>query len=379
MKQQSVRSLPPAKIGDPVDEVDTPALLIDLDAFERNLQTMADEVKQLDVRLRPHAKTHKSAVIAQKQLALGAVGACCQTVTEAESLVQGGVNNVLVSNQVVGAKKIKRLVVLAKKAEIGVCVDDADNIKAIGEAARRESVNVNVLVEIEVGMERCGTLPGQPALALAQLIDSTPGLHFSGLQAYQGAAQHIRSYDERRAAIEKATELARETQSLLADAGLACEIIGGAGTGTYPFEASSGIYNELQAGSYIFMDVDYAKNKNQDGSNFNKFEHSLFVLTTIISCPSNTRAVVDAGLKAHSTDSGLPQVHGAQNIRYLGASDEHGVLEIQGANPRLRVGDKLRLIPGHCDPTVNLHDWYIGIRNDIVEEIWPIALFAPDY
>ena len=378
MKQQSILSLAPAKIGDPVDEVDTPALLIELDAFERNLQTMADDVTQSGVRLRPHAKTHKSAVIAQKQVALGAVGACCQTVAEAEILVHGGVNNVIVSNQVVGVKKIERLVALAREAQIGVCVDDLNNISALGTAAQEASVNVNVLIEIEVGMGRCGVLPGQPALGLAQPIDSTPGLHFAGLQAYQGAAQHIRNYDERRSAIDSATILVRQTVDLFADKGLKCEIIGGAGTGTYPFEANSGIYNELQAGSYIFMDVDYAKNKNQDGTNFNKFEHSLFVLTTIISRPSETRAVVDAGLKAHSTDSGLPLIHGANDIRYLGASDEHGVLELQGSSPKLRVGDKLRLIPGHCDPTVNLYDWYVGIRNERVEEIWPIALSVPD-
>ena len=372
-----MRSSPQAKIGDTVDEVDTPALLIELDAFERNLQTMAEEVKQSGVRLRPHAKTHKSALIAHKQLALGAVGACCQTIAEAEALVHGGVGNVLVSNQVIGVKKLDRLVALARKAQIGVCVDNIDNINALGMVAQKNSAMVNVLVEIEVGMGRCGVLPGQPALVLAQLIDDTPGLHFTGLQAYQGAAQHIRNYDDRAAAIKKASALTKKTVDLLSDAGLTCEIIGGGGTGTYPFEAASGIYNELQAGSYIFMDVDYAMNKNRDGTNFNTFEHSLFVLTTIVSHPAETRAVVDAGLKAHSIDSGLPLVDRNSDIRYLGASDEHGILELGGSSSKLTIGDKLRLIPGHCDPTVNLYDWYIGIRNDIVEEIWPIALSAP--
>lgn len=372
-----MRTSPQASIGEPVDSIETPALLIDLDAFERNLRTMADEVRGFGVRLRPHAKTHKSPVIARKQLTLGAVGVCCQTVTEAEALVNGGIDDVLISNQVVGARKLDRLAALAKQAKIGVCVDDGDNVVALGEAVRRYSADIDVLVEIEVGMGRCGVPPARPAVDLARLIERTPGMHFAGLQAYQGAAQHIRDYGERYTAIEHATELTRKTVDLLADADLVCETIGGAGTGTYPFEAASGVYNEVQAGSYVFMDVDYARNEKADGTGFDAFEHSLFVLTTVISRPAEARAVVDAGLKAHSVDSGLPWVDHADGVSYVAASDEHGNLDLSGASRRLRVGDKLRLIPGHCDPTVNLYDWYIGVRGERTEAIWPITASGP--
>ena len=363
----------PAKVGDPVNSIDTPALLIELDAFERNLQTMACEMDRLGVKLRPHAKTHKSAIIASKQIALGAVGVCCQTVAEADMLVCGGIGNVLISNQVVGEVKIDKVAALAKQAQLAVCVDNADNIRALGCAAQQYAADIGVLVEIEVGMGRCGVPPGQPALDLALLIESEPNLTFKGLQAYQGAAQHIRDYDERSTAIKKAAELAGKTKNLLHDAGLACEIIGGGGTGTYEFEASSGVYNELQAGSYIFMDADYGRNKKADGTDIDNYENSLFVLTTVISRPTKTRAIVDAGLKAHSVDSGPPLVRNCSDIHFISASDEHGIVELGESDCRCYVGDKLQLIPGHCDPTVNLHTWYIGIRDGRVEELWPIA------
>jgi 3-hydroxy-D-aspartate aldolase len=367
----------PAAIGMSLEEVDTPALLVDLDAFERNLKRMADAVAKSPVKLRPHAKTHKCPVVALQQMQLGAVGVCCQKVGEAEAMVYGGVSNVLVSNQVVGAPKLAKLASLARRAKMGVCVDDAGNIADIDAAAEAAGVTLDVLVEIDVGAGRCGVAPGKPALDLAQRIDKARHLTFGGLQAYHGSAQHIRGYDDRRKAIDSAIAKTKETVDLLAKHGLACAIVGGAGTGTFQFEAASGVYTELQAGSYVFMDADYGRNLNRDGNPIDDFENSLFVYATVMSRVVPERAVVDAGLKALSVDSGLPLPWQLPGVEYTGASDEHGKLSVaesvRGGNSDLKVGDKVRLIPGHVDPTVNMYDWYVGIRNGRVEALWPIT------
>jgi 3-hydroxy-D-aspartate aldolase len=369
----TVVSRSPAEIGMSLKDVDTPALLIELDAFERNLRRLADAIAPTGVRFRPHAKTHRSPVIALRQMALGAVGVCCQTVGEAETMVLGGVPDVLVSNQVVGSGKLARLAALARQARVRVCADDADNIVAIDKAAASYDVRLDVLVEIDVGNQRCGVAPGRPALELAQQIDAAPALRFAGLQAYHGKSQHIRDFAERRQATKEAVDLTAATVALLKEHGLDCETVGGAGTGTFLSEAESGHYNELQAGSYIFMDADYGRNQKEDGTPFDDFENSLFVYTTVISQAKKGIAIVDAGLKAMSFDSGEPVVADAPEVPYFGPSDEHGRLNMEASNKTFAVGDKVRLIPGHCDPTVNLHDWYIGIRNGRVECIWPVA------
>ncbi|HYB08258.1 MAG TPA: DSD1 family PLP-dependent enzyme [Alphaproteobacteria bacterium] len=363
----------PAEIGAPLADVDTPALLLDLDAFERNLRHLSARAATLGVRLRPHAKTHKSPVIALKQIALGAIGVCCQKVSEAEALVEGGVRNVLVSNEVVGRKKLGRLAVLARDANIGVCVDAPEHIDALSSAAQNYGVTLDVLVEIDVGAGRCGVQPGDAALALAQLVSRAKGLRFRGLQAYHGSAQHLRGFEERRLAIKGAVDKVQLTRQLLERHDLVCEEIGGGGTGTYAFEGSSGVYTDLQAGSYIFMDADYAKNLADDGKPVREFEHSLFVYATVMSTAVRERAVLDAGLKAVSVDSGMPRLAGRDDAEYFGASDEHGKLKVTSGNRSLTIGDKVKLIPGHCDPTVNLYDWYVGYRGERVEAIWPIA------
>ena len=364
---------PPAEIGMPLAEVDTPALLVDLDAFERNLAAMAEHVSTAGVRLRPHAKTHKCAVIARRQMALGAVGVCCQKVSEAQALVLAGVPDVLVSNQVVGRRKIERLVALAREARVGVCVDDAGNAAQIGEAAAVADITIDVLVEIDVGAGRCGVASGAEALDLARRVTSIDGLRFAGLQAYHGSAQHIRDYAERGRAIESAASIARTTVESLAREGIECETVAGAGTGTWQFEAASGVYDELQAGSYIFMDGDYARNLDEAGNPFTAFEHALFVYATVMSRPARERAVLDAGLKACATDCGMPRLADIESAAVLKASDEHAVVDMSASNASIAVGDKVRLIPGHCDPTVNLYDWYVCVRGDRVEALWPIV------
>ncbi len=370
--------LPPATPGMPLADVDTPALLIDLDAFERNLAKMADFVSKAGVRLRPHAKTHKSPVIGLKQMQLGAVGLCCQKVSEAEAMVEGGIPDVYVSNEVVGARKLDRLAALAHQARVMVAVDNEAAVEALGTAARKAGVTLRVLVEIDVGANRCGVPPGAPAVALATRVAREKGLTFAGLQSYQGRAQHLRTVAERRDAIGKAIQWTADTVGALGKAGLDCEVVGGAGTGTFEMEAASGVYNELQAGSYVFMDADYARNQKADGSRFDTFEHALFVYATIMSAPVPERAVVDAGLKAFTFESGMPEVVGWAGALYERPSDEHGGLNLVACNERPRLGDKILLVPPHCDPTVNLHDWYIGIRgmataSPRVEAIWPVA------
>ncbi len=368
---------PAAQPGMSLGEVDTPALIVDLDAFERNLKRMADAAARAGVRLRPHAKTHKSSIIARQQIALGAVGVCCQKVSEAEVLVRDGIGDVLISNEVVGARKIERLVALAKQAHIAVCVDDAGIARELAAAAERADVTLSVLVEIDVGGNRCGVPPGAPALRLAQEIARSNALRFGGLQAYNGSAQHKRTYAERQAAIAQVVAQTRETVALLAENGLRCDIVGGAGTGTFELEAASGVFNELQAGSYVFMDVDYGRNKKADGGPFDTFENALFVLATVMSRPDDTRAVVDAGHKTLPIDSGMPEPYRRPGIHYSRPSDEHGVLTTDGpALPQL--GEKILLVPAHCDPTVNLHDWLIGVRglhgaSPAVETLWPVS------
>lgn len=362
---------PAAEVGMPLAEVDTPCLLLELDAFERNLKRLPESLRGSNVRLRPHAKSHKCPEIALRQIALGAVGVCCQKVSEAAALIAGGVKDVLIANEVVGAAKLNGLVALARQAKVRVCADDAGNVRDLDAAAGAAGVTLEVLVEVDVGSHRCGVAPGAPAVALAKQIASSPNLRFAGLQAYQGAAQHIRKVADRREAIAKAVENVQATTRLLNEAGIQCDYVTGAGTGSYMFEAMSSVYHELQAGSYIFMDADYAKNDWTE-SGIPQFEHSLFVWTTVMSATAAERAVVDAGHKASSVDSGMPRVADYNDVEYVRASDEHGVLQLKGAT-RFRIGDKLRLIPGHCDPTVNLYDWFVCVRNGRVEALWPIT------
>lgn len=352
----------PASIGQKLDEVDTPALVLDLDAFERNLQTLVDSV-QKKVRIRPHAKTHKCPDVAKRQIALGAVGMCCQKVAEAEAMVEGGIADVLVSNEIVGAPKLARLAALAKKARIGVCVDDAGNVRDLKAAG----ADVDVYVEIDVGMKRCGVAPGAPAVALAKEILRC-GMRFAGLQAYHGRAQHYRSMEERHGAIETAAQHVWHTKRLLEEAGIPCPRVTGAGSGTFMLEVQAGAWDEIQCGSYAFMDADYAR--NEWAAPLPRFEHALFVLTTVMSRPSSRLAVVDAGLKASSVDSGMPGLWQRPGLAFTHASDEHGWVE---GDEVPGLGEKLLLVPGHCDPTINLYDWYVCVRKGVVEALWPIT------
>lgn len=360
----------PARPGQTLAEIATPALVIDLDAFERNLDRMRDFLAGTGLRLRAHAKTHKSVDIARLQIERGgAVGICCQKVSEAEVFVRGGIADVLVSNEIVGEARARRLARLALQARIAVAVDDAASVPVLSAAAVAAGVTLGVLVEIDCGAHRCGVAPAAAA-ALAERVARAPGLRFDGLQAYQGSLQHIADPAARRRAAEEAARATRAAVALLAERGLAVATIGGAGTGSFVVDAALGVVNELQCGSYVFMDADYDRVREVDDGPAGGMENALFVFAGIMSTAIPGRPVCDAGLKALAVDSGLPRIDDPE-LRYLTPSDEHGVLDDPAR--KLALGDVVALVPGHCDPTVNLHDWFVGVRDGRVECLWPVS------
>lgn len=368
----------PAAIGMPDTEIQTPCLVIDLDAFERNLIKMGQLCAEMGVKLRAHGKMHKSADVARRQIEIGgATGICCQKVSEAEAFVRGGITDILVTNQVRSPVMVDRLARLAGEVRIGVCIDDVDSVAALSAAAMRHGSEISVLVEIDCGAGRCGVLPGAPAVELAKAVAAAPGLVFSGIQAYHGAAQHVRDFVERKARIGAAIDLTRETRDAITAAGIACPTVTGAGTGSFAFEGRSGIYTEVQCGSYAFMDADYQKVRDAEGAPLSEFENAFFLLTSIMSTAIPGQAVCDAGLKAQSVDSGLPVVFGRDDVAYVTCSDEHGVLK--DPDNRLSINEKLKLVPGHCDPTCNIHDWFVGVRGGRVEALWPVSARGKAY
>ena len=380
-----------ALIGQPVAAVDTPALVIDLDAMERNLTRMADFARAHGLRLRPHAKMHKSATLARLQMRAGAVGVCVQKTAEAEALAAQGVTNLYISNEVIAPAKLQRVAALAHRlaadgGQLAIAVDSLEGIQRLAHAmatfwqdtalpdTQRDAGGdiaqavIDVFVEIDVGQGRCGATPGAPAATLAQAVAAQTGLRFAGLQAYHGRAQHQRNVAERREAIRLAADKVMHTRQLIEAAGIPVPLVTGAGTGTFALEAASGIWGELQVGSYLFMDADYARNTRDPAQP--AFEHALFVKTQVISV-SASHAVIDAGHKCHAIDSGLPAIHplpGQGEWTYDNGGDEHGILRPAAAGgPLPALGDTLWLIPGHCDPTVNLHDWMIGVRGGLAK------------
>ncbi|NNF71470.1 MAG: DSD1 family PLP-dependent enzyme [Rhodobacteraceae bacterium] len=371
----------PAAIGMDESEIQTPCLILDLDALERNIKKMGDYAKAHGMRHRVHGKMHKSVDVAKLQESLGgAVGVCCQKVSEAEVFARGGIKDVLVSNQVRDPAKIDRLARLPKLGARAICcVDDIENVADLSEAAQRHGTEIECLVEIDCGAGRCGVTTTPEVVEIAKAIDAAPGLKFSGIQAYQGAMQHMDSYEDRKAKIDLAVAQVKDAVDTLKADGIECDIVGGGGTGSYYFESTSGVYNELQCGSYAFMDADYGRILDKDGNRIDQgeWENALFILTSVMSHAKPEKAIVDAGLKAQSVDSGLPVIFGRDDVEYVKCSDEHGVV----ADPDrvLKVNDKLRLVPGHCDPTCNVHDWYVGVRGGKVETLWPVSARGKAY
>jgi 3-hydroxy-D-aspartate aldolase len=365
----------PAAIGMDEKDIQTPCLILDLDALERNVKKMGDYAKKHGMRHRAHGKMHKSVDVAKLQQTLGgAVGVCCQKVSEAEAFARGGIKDILVSNQVRDPAKIDRLARMPKYgARITVCVDDLTNVRELSEAAVRHGTELECFVEIDCGAGRCGVTTTDAVIEIAKAIDAAPNLKFTGIQAYQGAMQHLDSYEDRKVKLDSAIAQVKEAVEALKNEGLEPEIVSGGGTGSYYFESNSGVYNELQCGSYAFMDADYGRIRDENGARIDQgeWENSLFILTSVMSHAKSDKAICDAGLKAQSVDSGLPFIYGRDDVKYIKCSDEHGVIE--DPNGVLTINEKLRLVPGHCDPTCNVHDWYVGVRNGKVECLWPVT------
>lgn len=356
-------------IGLPLEKLDTPALLIDLDRFEQNLARMQQFLKS-SCRYRPHVKSHKSPIIAQLQLQHGAIGVCCAKISEAEVMVEGGVSDIHVTTPVTTPEKIHRFIALARRARASVVVDHPDNVSALSEAASAAKVSLRLFVEVDVGQHRCGVPPGPLVADLIDHIAGSRGLVFAGLQGYQGRLQAIISFAERRREVERSLALLLETAETVRQRGHAVEVLTGGGTGSSAIDVALGGLNELQPGSYVFMDSSYRRIEWEAGR-ANPFEPSLSVLTSVVSRPSANRLVLDVGWKAASSDSGPPATK-TPEWSFEFAGDEHGILQRVGGPP-LALGDKIELVPSHCDTTINLYDSYIGIRRGVVEAVWPIA------
>ena len=365
---------PAASVGSDVASIRTPALVVDLDAMERNLASMARFTRDRGLKLRPHAKMHKSAHLAGLQIQAGAVGVCVQKLSEAQALAEGGVGNIFISNEIIDESKLVEVAALALRIHLAICVDSPVGISRLERAIQQAESQIDVFVEIDVGQGRCGVaaeLAGGLVQQVKRCEAGASGLRFAGLQAYHGAAQHLRSAAERRAAIALAVERVRRVLADLHALGIACPLVTGAGTGSFVNEVASGVYGELQAGSYLFMDADYAANQADPAAPV--FEHALFVKSQVVSRHAD-RAVIDAGHKSYAVDSGLPVVHG-RRLRIANGGDEHGILTSAGDDlPEL--GEFVWLIPGHCDPTVNLHDHFVAVRGGLatgtVAAIWPV-------
>ncbi|NYT61534.1 DSD1 family PLP-dependent enzyme [Alcaligenaceae bacterium] len=359
-----------ARLGDPLSAVDTPSLILDLDAFEENLRTMQVLAERHGVALRPHGKAHKCPEIALRQIALGATGICCQKVSEAVPFVAAGVRDILISNEVVGPAKLALLARLAKQAHMTVCVDHPRAAQALSATMVEYQASIKVLVELDVGQKRCGVQTPDEAIALIQLVQKLPNISFAGVQAYHGGLQHKRSLEQRQKAAEKAVRLVRQYLRAFAKAGITCPVVSGGGTGSAVFDVASQVYTEIQAGTYAFMDTDYA---GIDWGEAVSFRHSLFLLGTVMSTPTPERAVVDLGLKSTSAESGVPLIMDHEGLRCVAVHDEHSILQADSRRNRPDVGAQLRLIPAHCDPTFNLHDSVVAVRGQYVEAIWPIS------
>ena len=357
------------------DEIPTPALLLDLDRFERNVTRMAAHVRAAGKAIRPHAKTHRCPEIARRQIAAGAVGVACAKLGEAEVMARAGIRGLLITTPIVPETKIERFLGLVREApDTMVVVDHADNVAALAGAASAAGLTVDVLVDVDVGTRRTGIQPGEPALALARAVVAAPALRLRGLQGYAGHCAHVMGWAARRAASHAALAPLLATRARLERAGLPVEIVAGASTGTYDIDSELAGLTELQSGSYCVMDIDYRRIGGRGGDALTDFEMALTVVATVVSVPTPDRAIVDAGLKAFSTDKPFPpEAVEHPGLAYEFAGDEHGRLVIVDRDRAVRLGERIEFFPPHCDPTFNLYDRIYALRGREVEAVWEIA------
>jgi D-serine deaminase-like pyridoxal phosphate-dependent protein len=356
-------------------DLNTPALILDLDALDRNIGRMATLTVQHAVALRPHAKTHKSVDIAKRQIAAGAVGVCCAKIGEAEVLSEGGVTGILITSPVAAPAAIARLAELAAAAEGLMAVVDHPGVAGRIDAALAETeAKLDVIIDIDPGIARTGVASAAAAVALARAIDRSPNLQYRGVQFYCGSQQHIENYADRRAAIVERTAYLKEVIAALAEAGFAPGLVTGSGTGTHRIDLDLGVFTELQAGSYVFMDKQYL-DCDLTGSAEPPFEVSLSVDARVVSANHHGLVTIDAGYKSLSTDGGVAVVRrGAPETAFFAfMGDEHAALIAPGIGAELQPGDPVSLTVPHCDPTVNLYDFYHVVSGDTLIDIWPVS------
>lgn len=354
-------------------QLDTPALIIDLDAMEANIKAMADHAAAVGQRLRPHTKTHKSVEIARRQVAAGAVGVCCATLGEAEVMGRAGIPGVHITSPVVRPHRIERLLALnAVATDLSVVADHPDNLTALADAAKAAGQTLQIMVDIDVGSRRTGVPSAQQATVLAQQVEAASNLSLVGIQGYAGGLQHIYDWDERVRRGQEVADFLSEVRRQLTAAGITPPVFSGGGTGTHAIDHSQGILNELQAGSYVFLDVDYQRVAHA-GEAANRFQESLFVQTSVVSAAQEDCVTTDAGLKAFATDCGFPEIRrGApEGAAYTFSGDEHGRITFAGSE-RLALGAMVECLSPHCDPTVNLYSVYHVVRGDTLVDIWPV-------
>ncbi|RGP66598.1 putative amino acid aldolase or racemase [Fusarium longipes] len=357
----------PPKVGDSLDDLDTPSMIVDLDIMEANIRKLMDRLLPTGRNIRPHLKTTKSAIIAKKLVAAGAKGGCVAKLSEAEAITAAGFTDLLITCEIVGLPKVKKLVELFKKnRSLRIVVDDADAATAINDALAKSGIEeqLNVLIDLDVGLHRTGVKP-EGALHLARHVDTLKHLRLIGIQGYEGHLQHLHDFEDRKTQCLDSMKTLTKTAEELRKEGFNIEVVTTGGTGTADFCATVPGVTELQPGSFIFMDTDY---RNAIGA---YYSHSLSFLATVISKQGERQVTIDTGLKTLTTDSGLSECKD-QRYRYNQLGDEHGSLAWDEGTTPLKVGDRIEMIPSHIDPTVNLHDYYYAHRNGIIEEIWPV-------
>lgn len=357
-----------------IDQLPTPALVIDLDILDKNLSKMQRHVEANNLGLRCHTKMHKCPTIAKRQIELGAVGVCCAKVSEAEVMAAAGVQDILITSPVVTDDKLIRVIEISKQiSSLMIVVDHEAGVKRLNDLAGEETLSV--LVDLDPGMARTGITPGEPAVKLVDYIhESCPQIHFAGLQMYIGNCMHIQGFEARKSKYQHLLENGVQTRDLILDRGYKVDIFSGGGTGTYDMEPGLGVLTEIQAGSYAFMDVEYRDIGGQDDDQvFSDFESSLFVLSTAISQPQSRFITMDAGIKSLSTDTSYVEFRDVEGVKYHFGGDEHGIVQLNNPSQTLATGDRMFLIPPHCDPTVNLYDYYYPHRDGVITDIWPIS------
>ncbi len=347
-------------------DLDTPALVLDLNAMERNIERMSAAFRQAGVGWRPHTKAIKVPALAHKLLRAGALGVTCAKVSEADVMASAGIRDILIANQVVGEPKITRLVNLLPYADVIVAVDNPSNVEALDRAATNKGMPLRVVVEVNVGMNRAGVEPGAAAVELSRMVDACPGLHYAGLMGWEGHATAIADLQVKRQAVEHSVGLLTDTADRCRDAGLSVEIVSCGGTGTYQFSCSLPGITEVQAGGGIFCDVHYHDHMQVE------HEYALTVLATITSRPLPTRIITDSGKKTMSSDAAVPRPLIEAPVTSVGLSAEHARIELGAPLNELHVGDKMEFVVGYTDTTTVLHDEIYGTRDGKVEVVWPI-------